>query len=293
MPRPRKSRNFPRRKRNYRRKAPTTKKALMSMRTPIIETKAVAQDNNDNDDSGTSELILQPVAPGSTDPLTSHSIICPVHYNLKQGLRDWEFSGDEITQKYLKQKLSFKFPAGEEVIRNPYRIQVIHGFITRPAGFTQFDDHLASQISREDLVNRLNKLIAKPWNEPEDYMDFRTKQKTFYKIVGKQWVKPNKTNNISMLPHPHWQSGAPEEISGSIPDVNLTITWPVYGRKLRLTYSDDYQGASEPFWYNNEAWFPFTVIYTPDATNIQGGIYATDAQKVKVFYNTKMWFSDS
>lgn len=292
MPAPRKPRKpFSQRYSKYRRKkrsAPTTSRQLMNLRAPVTETKAYTQKENDNDDSGAEELLLDPTRSGQ-------SIVCPCHYGLKQGVRDWEIVGNEITQKYLKQKLSFQFPKGEDCIRKPYRIQVVHGFITRPAGFTQFDDTLASEISREQLSNRLTKLITKPWNEEEDYIDFRVKQKTFYKVIGKQWVKPNKQHNIAMLPQPHWQSGAPDEISGSIPDVNMTLSWPVFGKKMRLTYSDDSESdeTPQPFWYNNEAWFPFTVIYTPDPANVEGGIYATDAQKVKVVYNTKMWFTDN
>lgn len=289
MPAVRRKRNF--RRKPYRKKktAPKNSRQLAHLRAPITETKAYAQKNNDNDDSGAEQILLDPAKPGQ-------AIICPVHYGMKQGLRDWEFSGDEITQKYLTQKLSFQFPVGEEAIRKPYRIQLIHGFITRPAGFTQFEDPVASEISREQLSNRLTNLVTRPWNETEDYMDFRVKQKTFYKIIGKQWIKPNKTNNIAMLPQPHWPaSSTGEEIQGAIPDVNVQLSWPVFGKKMRLTYSDDSESddTPDPFWYNNEAYFPFTVIYTPDPANIQGGLYAEDDQKVKVLYNTKMWYSDN
>lgn len=275
-----------------------TKKDLMKLRSTIVETKARTQETGTEDTDSSATFSLDSDHAGTV-------LVNNMNVGWKRGLGDTRFQGDEVTMKYLTQKLRFAFPIDNYQISKPYRLQVIWGFITRPAGFTEFgeDENNAGTLSRSHYAEEMTKLVSQPWNDKDDFMNFRKKEKTIYKIIGKRWVKPNRNAGIGM-PGNIAQGGTPGTITiaGSVPDVNMQLHWPVKGRKWRLRYSDDSEdpgagsptpGVQNPFFYNNESWVPFTVIYAPDYDNVVGGEYAQDAAKVKVTHNCKCWFTDS
>lgn len=287
----------------HKKNAVATKKDLINLRATIVETKAYKQKNNGNDDSGAEEVFL-------SDAVSGTSIINPCNYGYVNGTADYNVIGDEMTCKYLTQKLRFRFPEDDKAIVKPYRIQVIHGFITRPAGFTPFDEVLggdsatygtSATISRKQYIHRVTKCVTAPWNEEEDFIDFRTKQKSIYRIIGKRWVRPDRRFMIPMPTNANASSGS---LDGSVPDVTMTLTWPVKGRKWRLTHSTDTNdpgeggpaptpGTAQPFYYNNENWIPFTVIYCPDFANIVDAGNSDNTKKVSLTHNSKLWFTDS
>lgn len=295
MPHTRKTRNF-RRKRTYKKKNVATKKDLMKLRSSLVETKAREQEKVAGALTASEDFYLSAAGSGT-------ALINKINTGWHQGVGDDRFNGDEVTLKYLTQKLRFRFPTDSNSIVKPYRLQVIWGFITRPAGFNNFvpgGQATDNTLSRKHFNDLAEDLISDPWNSSEDEMNFRTKQKSIYKIIGKKWVKPDRRHMISMPASANASSGS---LDGSVPDVRMTINWPVKGRKWRLTYSvdthDPGKGApdptagAQPFWYNNENWIPWTVLYSPDYDNVNGGEYATDLDKVRVSHNCKCWFTDS
>lgn len=289
MPAPRRPRNFRRRRPRRKKQAVATKKDLMNLRSQLVETKSREQFQDSSGDTDNSETILLSASTPGT------AFINTMTYDWKQGVRDWEVTGDEITLKYLTQKLRFSFPVASDSIVKPYRLKVVWGFITRPQGFTEFDTIPAHEISRQHYINHATKLITYPWNDKDDHINFRQKQKTLYKVIGSKWVRPNRNNMIGMPASANASSGS---LDGSVPDVNMTIHWPVKGQKWRLTYSDDSNDpvtpeSPKPFRYVNEAHIPFTVVYAPECDNVQGGEYATDSARVRVTHNCKVWFTDS
>ena len=295
MPAPRNPRNF--KKKRGRKKAPVaTKRDLMKLRSTLVETKSREQEKAASAQTASEDFYLAATGSGT-------ALINKINTGWHQGLGDDTFTGDEVTMKYLTQKLRFRFPIDSNSITKPYRLQVIWGFITRPAGFNEFapaGTALSSNVSRKTFNDLAEDIISEPWNRSDDDMEFRTKKKTLYKVIGKKWVKPNRNNMISMPASANASSGS---LDGSVPDVKMNISWPVKGRKWRLTYSSDShdpgKGApdptagQQPFWYNNENWIPFTVIYAPDYDNVNNGQYAADADKVLVSHNCKAWFTDS
>lgn len=298
MPKTRRPKNFRRKRRSYRKRAPVaTKKDLMQLRSKLVETKAREQEKAASATTASEDFFLSSAGAGT-------ALINKINTGWHQGLSESSFAGDEVTLKYLTQKLRFRFPDGANSIVKPYRLQVIWGFITRPAGFNAFvpaGQATDSNLSRKHFEDLAEDIISEPFNTAEDDMNFRVKKKTLYRIIGKKWVKPNRNNQISMTVSANNLGAA--GVAGSVPDVKMQISWPVKGKKWRLTYSADShdpgKGApdpglgAQPFWYNNENHIPFTVLYSPDYANVNNGEYAADADKVLVSHNCKCWFTDS
>lgn len=227
-----------------------------------------------------------------------NAIINPLNYNWENDASSAtldQFSGKGVLPRYLKQKLLFEFPGNEASIIEPMRIQVIWGFITRPLQLNEYTSPKGSEVSRGQFVDLLTKQLEGFWNYSDDELSFRVKNKTNFKVLGKRWVRPDRRHRIGV---PQQQSWHDQAIVGAPPKVAMSIKWPM-NRPWRLTKSDDsedYPQPANPFWYNNQQWVPFVVVYNPDYANVKPDDDPTnpvpEAHRVQLKHCSCIWYTD-
>lgn len=250
-------------------------------RAPLVETKK-------NPDGPSNFLI----------PDDSPAIFVAVSSFMKmhKGIEIDQFIGKDVFSRYISMKLNFRFPQGEHSIINNYRLQVIHGWMTAPFARDNYVAPKKAEVNLTELETIITNRIQPAFNQTADRMTFRDKEKRIYKIEGKSWVRPNRNNQIN---HPQDASvlvegsTASEYMVGGPPDVFKQISWRPM-RKTRYTYTANVGGTPsppQPFYYPNEAWIPFVVIYAPDYANV--GKIGDDDYKVSVDASNCHWYSDS
>jgi hypothetical protein len=223
---------------------------------------------------------------------------------MEQGFANDQFVGDSVFSKYISMKVNFRWPHDEYAIHNQYRVQLIHGWTTAPLAYpsTTINDYTPERgsVTFDEINGTLNALVLPAFNQSTDVMTFREKEKPLYKIEGKQWIKPNRSNQIG-----HPQSTAilvdglavEDYQTGGPPDVFKQLHWKPM-RKIRLQRtSNGPEPSNTEFHYPNESWIPFVAVYTPDYGNIvnndQTGNPPTEEYFPRVQYSSCHWYTDS
>ncbi|AXQ65417.1 MAG: hypothetical protein [Circular genetic element sp.] len=216
---------------------------------------------------------------------------------------NWHFVGKGIHPRYLKQRLLFEFPGGEQSIIQPVRIQLIWGFFKRPCMLTSYSTPKQAEVTRSELIKLFQDQIQSDFDTSDDQLKFRTKRPTNYIITGKKWIKPDRRHRIGV---PQQQSWHDQALVGNPPDVMETIQWKM-GKEWRLARSTNAEDPYDVFNYNNESWAPFAVIYNPDYCNVKqaedpgnpgcGGGEEHDPvpeeNRIQVSHNSCMWYNDA
>lgn len=257
------------------------RKNFSAKRGPLVETKK------------------NPDGPSNTKiPDDSPALFIAVSSFMKmyKGIEIDQFLGKDIFSKYISMKLNFRFPQGEFGIVKNYRLQLIHGWMVAPFALDNYVAPKKAEANIIDLETIITNRIQPAFNQAADRMTFRDKEKRIYKIEGKQWIRPNRNNQIN---HPQDASvlvegsTATEYQLGGPPDVFKQIHWKPM-RKVRYTYTANVGGTPSPplpFYYPNEAWIPFVVIYAPDYANV--GKIGDDDYKVSLDVSNCHWYTDS
>lgn len=277
---PRAKRNNVRKKRRDNKKKPTTK-ALVAARGPIIETKKLTR-----------------IVNVSTKLTSQASHTYPVESYTKhlRGLDGDQFVGDSIYPKYYSQKLKFTFARDENAIRDNYKIEVIHGWMTIPFGLD--GQGLApglpkTTVSAQELVNLMSDRLSPAFNQSLDDMVFRDKQKNIYRILGRQWIRPDRNAGIGMPQSFGRYAAETDHLIGGPPPVKIQLNWKC-GFKMKLQDTTGGTGGTA-FSYPNESRVPFVIIYTPDYTNLpkdsEGNV--NEDAFVEVRQSDCLWYSDS
>ena len=194
-------------------------------------------------------------------------------------------------------KFNFRFPQDENQIRKVYRIQVVHGWMTAPFALEPNGTITPDKntVSRSTLNTMLNRRVSQGFDEAQDRMKFRDKQKRLYKIEGKRWIKVNRTGQISN-PGALALATGPTAIIGGPTDAYHEVTFKPM-RKVEYTYSDDSTDLTPvPFNYPNQAWIPFVLIYTPDKDNLWNPDPTKPLPKesqVVVYSSNCHWYTDA
>lgn len=257
-------------------------KQLVAARQPIIETK--------KNEAGQSTFNLSITTAGQFVALRSF-------LDMSRGTDGTDMIGDSVFSKYIKMKLKFRFPRDEYAIRDNYRIQLIHGWMTAPFSLaeTPVGNPYApamKTVSPAELEGIVAARLGDDFNAVGDDMAFREKRKKIYKVLGKQWIKPDRNNQIGFAQQFGRYAAETDHIIGGIPDVVKSLTWTPM-RRTKYQYSTPPNDS--PFYYPNESWIPFVCIYCPDYPNIPApgeGQQQSDFQ-VKCIVNDCHWFSDS
>jgi hypothetical protein len=271
---------YPKRRQQRQRK-PTTKQLVLA-RQPIIETKKNQAGQSTFDLSRTS----------SAQFVALRSFI-----DMSQGSSSSDMIGESIFSKFIKMKLRFRFPRDEYAIRKNYRIQLIHGWMTAPFALatTPVGAPYAparGTVSPTELEQIIVARLQDAFNSEGDEMAFRDKEKRIYKVLGKKWLKVDRTGALGFPQMFGRYAAETDHLLGGIPDIKESITWRPM-RKVKYTYSNP-SGSSE-YWFPNESWVPFVCLYIPEYGNTAAagaGQSQSDFQP-KCTVNDCHWYSDS
>jgi hypothetical protein len=177
------------------------------------------------------------------------------------------------------------------------RLQVIWGFCTNPAQFTPYTSPTDNTVTQAQFTQHVMQQIEDQWNSPDDQLEFADRNNSNLRILGKRWVRPDRTARIG-LPQQYafGAVGATQPyIEGGPPDVTMTLSWPMM-RKWRLTKTSPSDGSAA-FFYNNQSWLPFTIVYSPDYDSVNPGDATEpeaipEANRIQLQYCTCMWYQD-
>jgi len=204
-----------------------------------------------------------------------------------------DFRGKDIFVRYHKMKYKFDFPMGDDSIRSPMRLQLVWGFCTNPTQYTPYTTPTESTVSQSTYESAILAQVEDSFNSPDDQLLFRIKNKSNVRILGKKWIRPDRTARVGVPQVPIWASGS--TIEGGPPDVTGTISWPC-NRKMRLTYTNG-GGLGVPGNFNNESWIPFVMIYSPDYDSVYNptdteGREVPEDRRIQFQHNSCLWYQD-
>lgn len=225
------------------------------------------------------------------------------------------FNGKGIHPRYLKTKLLFKFPVGERAIEEAMRLQLVWGFIKKPFMLTPYTTPQHDEVTLTELKTMVYNQIGREYDSPLDQLKFNVKRPNNYYITGRRWIKPDRRHRIG-APQNYvlGADGLPDPRStGGPPQIKEVISWKM-GKQWRLQKSGDLEDEDENvFYYNNENFIPFFVIYNPDYANLrqdpanydsdgelehEAGGGATgqpvpEENRIQVEHNSCMWYNDA
>lgn len=217
---------------------------------------------------------------------------------ISRGLGDDQMIGSNITSKYLKVKVQFRFPNNEYILKesggdidqptqrnlnvfieNQCKLYFICGWVTknlgRPIQISQSGDgYLAKQVDEAFLARYVCDQVEPYFNDDTDRLEFRPKSTTNIKIEHYSRVKPNLTQTIPTqgIAQQTWTNNLGEDINltsptGSIPDVFKSWTFKT-GQKVQMTLGtpaeENAPNSDTQNWYPNDNWIPFCIAYNPD-----------------------------
>jgi hypothetical protein len=268
-----------------------SKRQMISARAPIVECKKKSW--------GVVNGTL------GTD-IVFHSFPCRSFLQMKQGLNEDEFIGNSVFSKYYSMKVKLNFPT-EFPINNNFRAQLVWGWMTMPLGYTeQVPDPLTdpgrNTVSRQEIDLEIIRRTENGFDQAQDQMKFRQREKTIYRIEGKKWVQPDRRHQIgaNQTSSTFWNdSTGKAEIThiGSVPPFTHQCQFKPM-RKIRLSETSSNVPApptyTAPYHYPNESWVPFVALYTPNNAS-----YYTDASgevplgaKISFQTNDCHWYTD-
>jgi hypothetical protein len=150
-------------------------------------------------------------------------IVNPLNYGWQNAKSDpggitREFRGKDIFIRYWKLKYKFDFPQDEDSIRSPMRLQLIHGFCTNPTQYTPYTTPKMNTVTAQQYADHVLKQVEDGWNSPDDQLEFRVKNKSNLRIIGKQWIRPDRTARIGLPQQYSWATSTPGgELEGGPP----------------------------------------------------------------------------
>lgn len=284
------------RKRPYRRKrAITTKryagrKKFVAKRAPLVECKKLSH--------GVGYTKVAYTTPFTWIPNRAYM-------EFQRGFKNADVLGSDIFSKYYSMKVKFGFPRDIYSIPETYRLYLVHGWMTAPFALPKVpaSPYMLERdtVSATQLQNHMVQLLSNEFDSNLDEMEFRTKEKKFYKILGKQLIRPNRNAQIGLRQTASVLvdgSTATEHIVGGPPDVFKQLHWKPM-KKVRLTETSGMNSEGEGgFLFPNESWIPFAFVYSPDHLNLKhpnDDPMETPVQDamIDLQYNDCHWFSDS
>lgn len=231
------------------------------------------------------------------------------------------FNGKSIHPRFLKSKLLFSFPGGAKAIQDGMRIQLVWGFIKRPFMLTPYTNPVNTEVTKAQLREMALHQVEREYDQPLDQLKFAVKRPNNYVVVGKRWIRPDRRFRIGAPQNlVEGSDGLPDPRStGQPPMVKETIEWKM-GKEWRLTKSGDSQDESTDFWYNNEQYIPWFLVYNPDYGNVRqdpanyqgatdpdpgaikpglengggtSGQPVPEENRIQVEHNSCIWFNDA
>ena len=216
----------------------------------------------------------------------------PLHpFNwMTQGLGEDQMIGLSVFSRYIKQKLQFKLPSGQNAINFPCNLYLVHGWVKSPYARTSNTVPNAQSATYQQFNTDVFNQLKEFFDEREDKLRFITKTNNQIKILGYKKLKPNRNQSISPPTQIFGTSLDPSgfKTGGAEGVINVSVTWKV-NRKIHYTPGPTIS-ADLGYFYNNSQWRPFTILYNPEYAS-----WTTypNTGPIKVASNSCHWYSDS
>lgn len=225
-----------------------------------------------------------------------------------QGLEEDKMVGESVFSRYIKQKITFRYPGGNSQIAYGHNMYVISGWITNPIALTNqtgntwngHDIPTQGDIDMDALKSYIAYNVKQYYNEREDKMRFIPKRTTNIKINSFRKITSDRNSVNAMLPNDGGALSATAS-GGQLPDIHTSVTWKT-GRKVHYVRGKDTALAYPPAtgedtqnFFCNWSWLPWTVIYNPDFAT-QHTIADTDPKTpaiIKLCHNDQHWYTDA
>jgi hypothetical protein len=220
-----------------------------------------------------------------------------------QGIGEDKMIGESVYSRYVKQKVTFKYPGGAQQIAHAHNMYLISGWITTPMGLSDTEGNQwngsdipsISQIDFNSLKSYIAYQVKQYYNEREDKMRFIPKETTSIKVESYRKIRANRTEITGLLPN---DGGALSETAsgGEIPHIHMSNTWTVnrkvhYSKGKAISAVPQQATNDTENWFPNHAWLPFTVIYNPDFENQKD--IAGNPAVIQLCYNDQHWYTDA
>lgn len=226
-----------------------------------------------------------------------------------QGVGEDKMIGESVYSRFIKQKVTFRYPGGANQIAFGHNMYLIHGWVTVPMALTSVATNTWGSpsvlipaidgIDQDSLKSYIAYQVKQHYNEREDKMRFVPKRTTNVKILSYRKVRTDRNSQPSMTPA-SGDAVAVSAMAGQLPDIHMTNTWKtsrkihyVLGKDVNLAYP-----AANPLendvqqWFPNYAWLPFTCIYNPDFATQKKVDGETNAV-IELCHNDQHWYTDA
>lgn len=213
---------------------------------------------------------------------------------MQQGLEETQMVGRTLFAKYLKMKVSVRFPqpsfsvggTPQQIPQVPQRYYLVWGFVNA-TNWTGNTSPKVNTATLGDVHNWINQRVVDYFNEQKDYLRFIPKKMSTLQIIGKRKVYPSKKYLTVVNSH---DNVGQDTITGVIPDFNTSINWPMM-RKYSYEKTSGLSSTT-PGFYPNYNRLPFCVLVNPDWDDLPAGS-ARILQVPQIAFNDCLWYSDS
>lgn len=273
-------------KRAYRK---NNKKKMMNRRAPFVETKSKT----------TEDLVGQFGLNDHSDFFTFNTETIHINPDVlhawQQGLGEQQVIGQSCYVKYLKRKMTIRFPqpgfintfndkAGL-IPNKPMGCELIWGFIPAPLNYTGYTTPTAPNVNMAEINGYINKRVKNYFDERKDKLRFIPRKASTLRIIGRRKIRPDLRHTYTAPATTQYDG----EVNGTIPDYFTTISWPMM-RKLHLEQATDLHNGN-PGLFPNYQWLAFCCIFQENWEEIPVDQRAQSS--VSVAYNDAVYYSDS
>ncbi len=250
------------------------------------------------------DTVLDPIVPLHLTTTGMHApqklTYLPVwsYINPNQGFTEHDMVGQFTVPKFLKMKLSLRppkayaaQPAPGSVRDASPRLYVIHGWMTNPTNANAFTTPTREAMTRALFTEHMVNHISQKWKNTgrQNSLEFREQTQLDINVLGYKRIRNPKDDNISVPIQGQAISVGTSTTVGQQPVVEFSIDWKLKNRKVKYVKGTQGQVTDVDFYYPNDSWIPFVLIYQPDSDyQASGNDYSWTYA-----YNDKTWFSDS
>lgn len=275
----------------------TAKKVMMRRRSPFTETKVKSHEDVISQFGGLTDRTVYRTYNSELSNMNPLTFIA-----WKQGLQHNECVGNSVFLKYLKLKLSVRFPqpgfvTGSNTKRMPFvpqRYELIWGFVPAPLQYTGTTTPTVDTASIVDISTHINSRVLDYVNQQKDKLRFIPKKSSTIRIIGRRKVRPDLRYN-STAPATSSDNVGDDTAVGTIPNFDTSISWPMM-KKVHLEKSTQMSQPSpgmyeEGLYGGNFSWLPFAVFVNwdwDDLPQTQRDLYCP-----ALAWNDQVWYGDS
>lgn len=222
---------------------------------------------------------------------------------MNNGLGTTDIVGASVFSRYLKTKIEFQLPWGQNQIKHPCDMYLIHGWVTLPLGANDHTTPSRTDMTRENVQDHIQEQVIEYFNQRTDKLQYIPKKTNNLKIEGYRKLKLK--NHTQMGAQATWLADGSSIFSyGSPPLINMECNWTTK-RKVHYVQGKSLlppgpSGTSLPHMYPNYTWLPFFALYVPSAIDFLSDVtypgpdpQTNNPPQMFIRYNSAHYFSDS